>query len=419
MKILVLGDDLTGCNAAGALFAQGGFTTLSVLSHVIDSQPDNPAEVLIFNTNSRLDDPNVAKTKVKNALLAFSAAPLISKRIDSTFRGNIGAEIDGIYEFLTHRFPDRNFKFLVVAAFPDAGRTTKDSLQSVHGILIGESNVNTDEQQTQKSSNLVEILKRQTKLTVGAVTLEALNGRVEVLSAKLKSIDAEVIVCDAVTNEHILQIAEAAANIETEHSINWVSVDPGPLSAALVEARGLMPNVEKPVILSFVASHTDVTSTQIIHSQKNIDAHWVKVNSNKMDIEEIINSVIAAKKSGHYFLGIDFSSSEYDGLTTEPISRLSQALIEAIQPAAVYASGGETAAAVLLGLDADAFRIDFEILPLAVSGRIVGGPHSDLSFATKGGLIGENDATTKCLKHLMQLSTFRKSTNNNRKGGTL
>ena len=173
-----------------------------------------------------------------------------------------------------------------------------------------------------------------------------------------------------------------------------------------------------PVVLSFVASHTNETFEQLIDSQENIGAHWIKVNSNGFDLDEIVHEVTTAIDSGQHYIGIDFSRSDFEGLTTKPISVLSRSLIDKVQPAAVYASGGETAAAVLHGLGANAFTIDFEILPLAVSGRILGDPYSGLIFATKGGLIGDKDATTKCLKHLMQLSTFRTSTNNNRKGTT-
>jgi uncharacterized protein YgbK (DUF1537 family) len=418
MKILVVGDDLTGCNAAGALFAQAGFTTLSILGEIQDSHLAATAEVLVFNTNSRLDSEVAARSKVSKALQALATDPIISKRIDSTFRGNIGAELDGIKEFLNERFPGQVFKFLVVAAFPDAGRTTKNAIHFVHGIPISESNVNTDEKQSLESSNLIEILTPQTGLSIDVIPLEGVTSGVEALSSRMLSTNAEVIICDAESNEHIIQIAQAAAKIESTKAIHWVSVDPGPFSVALIEARGIHPEISKPVVLSFVASHTNETSEQLIDTQENIGAHWIKVNSNGFDLDEIIHEVTTAIESGKHFIGIDFSRSDFEGLTTKPISVLSRSIIDEVQPAAVYASGGETAAAVLLGLGANAFTIDFEILPLAVSGRILGGPFSGLTFATKGGLIGEKDATTKCLKHLMQLSTFRTSTNNNRKGTT-
>lgn len=418
MKILVIGDDLTGCNAAGALFAQAGFSTLSVLGDVQNSTLEAQAEVLVINTNSRLLDSEVAQAKVKNAVQGLKTDPIISKRIDSTFRGNIGAEIQGIKSFLTARYPGKIFRFLVVPAFPDAGRTTRKGIHYVHNIPISESNVNTDEKQKLESSNISEILKPQTFLSINTIEMETIKSGFESISNELQSSNEEIVVCDAESNEHIVEIAKAAAHIESKQAVHWVSVDPGPFSVALMNERNIIPNSERPTILSFVASHTDATSEQIEFSKENIGAFWLKVDSENMNPEEVIARVQRAKASGTHYLGIDFSQSNFANLSTEPITVFSRALIEAIKPAAVYASGGETAAAVLLGIEADAFTIDFEILPLAVSGRVLGGPFAGLSFATKGGLIGDKDATVQCLKHLMQLSSFRKSTNTQRKGGT-
>lgn len=418
MKILVVGDDLTGCNAAGALFAQAGFSTLSVLGELQNSTFEAQAEVLVINTNSRLLDADVAKSKVTNAVQALKTDPIISKRIDSTFRGNIGAELEGIKTFLTERYPGKIFRFMVVPAFPDAGRTTKKGVHYVNNIPISESNVNTDEKQKLKSSEISEILKPQTSLSVNVIQFEIIKTGFEAISNELLSSSGEIIICDAESNEDIVEIAKAAANVESKQAIHWVSVDPGPFSVALLNARNVVPNSERPVILSFVASHTDATSEQIEFSKENIGAFWLKVNSNNMIIEEVITQVLSARGDGAHYLGIDFSQSNFADLSTEPITKLSRALIEAIHPAAVYASGGETAAAVLLGIEANAFTIDFEILPLAVSGRVLGGPFTDLAFATKGGLIGDKEATVRCLKHLMQLSSFRKSNNTQRKGGT-
>ncbi|HEY3465319.1 MAG TPA: nucleotide-binding domain containing protein [Amycolatopsis sp.] len=59
----------------------------------------------------------------------------------------------------------------------------------------------------------------------------------------------------------------------------------------------------------------------------------------------------------------------------------------------LYATGGDIAVEVTKSLGADGFEIDTEVLPLAVAGRLSGGPYSGLPFATKGGLIGGRDAT--------------------------
>jgi hypothetical protein len=73
-----------------------------------------------------------------------------------------------------------------------------------------------------------------------------------------------------------------------------------------------------------------------------------------------------------------------------------------LQPRGVYATGGDVAMAVLDVLGGRGFRITDEVLPLAVMGSVVGGPFAGTGFATKGGLIGSEDAATLCVSALQQ-----------------
>lgn len=76
-----------------------------------------------------------------------------------------------------------------------------------------------------------------------------------------------------------------------------------------------------------------------------------------------------------------------------------------LSPGGLYASGGDVAAAVTAALGADGFAIEAEVLPLAIAGHLVGGPHDGLLFATKGGLIGGPDTARDCLEHLRAACT--------------
>ena len=66
----------------------------------------------------------------------------------------------------------------------------------------------------------------------------------------------------------------------------------------------------------------------------------------------------------------------------------------------IYASGGDVAFAVLDALGARGYEVENEVVPLAVSGKLVGGPHDGLGFATKGGLVGDADAAVECINQL-------------------
>jgi len=47
-------------------------------------------------------------------------------------------------------------------------------------------------------------------------------------------------------------------------------------------------------------------------------------------------------------------------------------------------------------------------VPLAVSGTVVGGPWDGLPVVTKGGLVGDVDATVACMDHLRRTADLRR-----------
>ncbi|MER0484792.1 four-carbon acid sugar kinase family protein [Streptomyces sp. Edi2] len=87
------------------------------------------------------------------------------------------------------------------------------------------------------------------------------------------------------------------------------------------------------------------------------------------------------------------------------LAEIARRAVVELCPGGLYASGGDVAAAVTSALGADGFAIETEVLPLAIAGHLVGGPHDGLLFATKGGLIGGPDAARDCLEHLRAACT--------------
>ena len=87
------------------------------------------------------------------------------------------------------------------------------------------------------------------------------------------------------------------------------------------------------------------------------------------------------------------------------LAEIARRAVVELCPGGLYASGGDVATAVTSALGADGFAIETEVLPLAIAGHLVGGPHDGLLFATKGGLIGGPDAARDCLEHLRAACT--------------
>ncbi len=94
-SILIVADDFTGANDAGVSLAQVG--------HTVDVAFEMPyrgdASVWVINSDSRAMDPKLAAMKITSLMSHLPLAnnpPLVIKKIDSTLRGNIGAEIEAL-----------------------------------------------------------------------------------------------------------------------------------------------------------------------------------------------------------------------------------------------------------------------------------------------------------------------------------
>ena len=114
MKVAIIADDLTGANATAALLSTRGFTTLTCLDN---PQSGEDYDVISFSTDSRSVPAREAYERVSRYLeLVNPDTTTISKRIDSTLRGNLGAEVDAVID----RYP--HLMAIVVPVYPSSGR---------------------------------------------------------------------------------------------------------------------------------------------------------------------------------------------------------------------------------------------------------------------------------------------------------
>lgn len=94
MKMIVIADDFTGSNDTGVQLAKKGARTEVMLTP--EQKPSRRADVLVINTESRAIPAEQAAKAVAQALAPWcegETLPLVYKKIDSTFRGNVGAEV--------------------------------------------------------------------------------------------------------------------------------------------------------------------------------------------------------------------------------------------------------------------------------------------------------------------------------------
>src|SRR5437773_2173438 len=122
MALTIMADDLTGACDAGTLFAGRAPVPVTVW-------PAAPvvAEVAVVDTESRHIDREAASARVSGAAASRPAATSWFKKIDSTLRGHVGAEIVALLE--ATGAPSA----VTCPAFPSEGRVVLDRVLWVDG----------------------------------------------------------------------------------------------------------------------------------------------------------------------------------------------------------------------------------------------------------------------------------------------
>lgn len=425
LKTVIIADDLTGANDTGAIIAQNGFKVGTVLDLQNINQFDQ-FQVLCMSTDSRGLAPEEAYERVTKAATCFEDRETIffSKRCDSTLRGNVGAEIDAILDTL-----DDSAIAVVVASFPNSGRTCIGNYLLVHHIPLEKTEVARDPIAPVKISRVTEIVKQQTKYSVGYIPLSTvLKGR-DAVKADLLAAAAEhrIVVVDARTNEDIGEVAQGCI----DSGLQFVAIDPGTFTASVAEryaGTSIFPDQKK--ILCGIGSATDLTRKQLKALREKYNPLIVKAEVSRFfddgtraeEIKRVAEAVI--EESGSYeLLVVATTLEDKDVVNFTDIARetgksrndcaddIKQAMAEIIytiktrlgdEIGGLYTSGGDIAASLCSRIEAIGFDVRDEVVPLAIYSKIIGGAFDGISIITKGGLVGDETTLVTCLDYLKE-----------------
>jgi len=165
MLIAVIADDLTGAADAGVQLVSAGYRTAVFFreSEVFGDDLD----AVSFDTDSRAMPAGFAAKRVLEATRAAREARIVYKKLDSTLRGNVAAELAAALGGA------RRERVVVAPAFPAAGRTTVGGIQRVHGMPVDETEMANDPD-TPVSEAHVPSLLADAFSSVGALSVENL-----------------------------------------------------------------------------------------------------------------------------------------------------------------------------------------------------------------------------------------------------
>ena len=98
--ISIIADDLTGASDTGIQFCKYGLKTKVIVDHTKLEQFLNSNEILAINSNTRPLKSKEAYNRVYDISSKLKKAGFgrIYKKVDSTFRGNPGIELEAVMD---------------------------------------------------------------------------------------------------------------------------------------------------------------------------------------------------------------------------------------------------------------------------------------------------------------------------------
>ena len=218
-QLAIIADDLSSATDCGIQMARSGLHTLVVLDDLEAIATNAEIDILSLDTDSRSVSPKDAYKRVKQVTEVLLANGYLKfyKSIDSTLRGNIGAEVDAILD-------SAQFSGAVLApAFPHYGRTTRDGKHYWNGIPITQTEFARDPQAPVQDDELVRLVTSQSVRKAGLVDLETLHAGADAVENRLLALrqrGVELYVFDAVEETDLDLIVETVT--AGSHHVLWV-----------------------------------------------------------------------------------------------------------------------------------------------------------------------------------------------------
>jgi uncharacterized protein YgbK (DUF1537 family) len=423
----VVADDITGANDIGIMFAKAGYRTrVYQFEHPGDFArvyaPQAAPEIVILNTNSRLDARETAYRKVYDATRELQAqgCTQFHNKTCSVFRGNIGAEFDAMLDALGQ------YKAVVVLGFPKNGRTTVDGVHYVRGVPLEESEFRHDPIHPMRWSNLVDILQAQTRRPVAAVTHPAVR-------AGAAALRAAVAAAHAAADYVIVDVPDQAALAVIAAAVQDFPVLCGS-SAIGEELPAVWPDAPPPVeplaftpqtgcgLLAVAGSLTPQTAAQVAHMRAQ-GTPTVELDTPRLFDADAAATIeaLAATVTAHLLRGADAvlhstqdparvaltrERGQQAGLNAEAAARRVTAALAAITGRVLartgqnrlLIAGGETSDAVCRHLGIHSLQIHREIQPGLPSCFSLTEPRRLLVL--KSGSFGSADFFARAFDHL-------------------
>jgi len=337
MALTIVADDLTGACDSGAPFAGRGAVPVTVWPC-----GRAPGRVGVVDTESRALASDEARARVAHvAAAARKPDHLWFKKIDSTLRGPVGAEVDALMR--TAEVPGA----LVCPAFPAQHRVVRDRVLRVDGTGV---------------AHVVDLLRTVLDRPIAWIPLREVRAGAASLSARLGRLAGTVAVADAESDDDLFALVEAA-------------LEPVAGAPLLVGSAGLA---------TALARHLDLVAPPPALPR---GGRWLIVAGSRHTATRA--QVTAARRAGLEVLAAPEADASHDvaaALAAEARRRLESRARDLI-----VATGGATAVALYRALGAERIDLLGAPCPGLALGRFALPGGTSLPVLTKAGGFGAPD----------------------------
>jgi len=430
-RLAIIADDLSSATDCGAQVVRSGLSVVVPLGGY--SLPTHPraTQVISVDTDSRNFPADRAYTKVKAASqqLVTEGWTDFYKSVDSTLRGNLGAEIEAVLDVVR---PDCA---VIAPAFPKYGRTTVDGVQYLHSRPLHETEFGSDPTAPVRDADIARRLAEGSRRKAGRLTLDHVRaGPTQIKSAirGLLSDGIELVVVDIAEQDDLKRICLGLS--QSDLRVTWVgstglaefvplALDVASTSDTFSQDHPLDP---RPALV-LVGSASETTREQLRYAQTNNQLDIICLDPARMiqngrtaaaELEQVGSNLRAAIKSGHdaalvvsasrgeiaatQQLGakLNLSAAQVAQRIVHGLAQAGSRLVREGRISGIVATGGDTANALCNALGAQALEILGEVEAGIPIMRLLG--TQSLPLATKAGGFGSPAAIGDALVKVKQ-----------------
>jgi len=379
LRIGVLADDLTGaCDSAAPFHARGMRTVVARWGR---ARWPADAEAVALDTDSRAltAEEAAARVRVAAGLLRAAGTERWLKKVDSTLRGNVGAEIGAALEAGGQRVA------VLAPAFPAQGRRVR------RGALV----VETPGVEATTAVEIRPLVARQLRGAIALAPLEVVERGAEALAEALRraaDAGARLVVADALDEEHLRAIAGAARLLGPA----CLPVGAAGLARAVAETlppRAAGSNGPRPrgSTLVLVGSLTERTRGQLALLEARLGVRRVEIGAGDRE-RDVGEAARRLEQRGLALLATPAAVGADGGAAARALAATALPLLRGRAVTGVVVSGGDTLAALCEALGAGLLELGYEVQAGMPRARLLDGERPGLWLVTKSGGFGRPEA---------------------------